>query len=143
MRTPKKTYGLDYFNDNVLDNFFNDSFFRNTSMNAMKTDIEEKDGKYLFSIDLPGYSKEDIKINYEDGYLNIAAQKNTDKEEKDQDGKVIRQERYQGSVSRSFYLGKNLDESAFEANYNDGVLSIVVPTKELEKAEEKKYIEVK
>lgn len=135
---------LDLFGSSVFDDFWNDAFFRSDQVgNFMKTDITEKDGNYEFVMDLPGVEKKDIKIHYEDGYLKVAVTHDEEKEEKDKTGKVIRQERYRGSSARSFYIGKQLNEDKIAADYKDGVLKITVPTEEVKKAEEKKYVAVK
>lgn len=93
--------GLNLFDD-AFDDMFFDPIFTKKSSNIMKTDVTEKDGNYLLDMELPGYGKEDIKIELKDGYLNVSASKNTSNEEKDDKGNVIRQERYTGSCSRSF-----------------------------------------
>ena len=72
---------------------------------AMKTDISEKDGKYLMKTDLPGFSKEDIKVSLKNGTLTIHAQHDSNKDTKDKKGRLIRQERYSGAYTRSFYVG--------------------------------------
>ena len=92
--------GLNLFDD-AFDDMFFDPIFTKKSSNIMKTDVTEKDGNYLLDMELPGYGKEDIKIELKDGYLNVSASKNTSNEEKDDKGNVIRQERYTGSCSRS------------------------------------------
>ena len=97
--------------DDVFDDMFTSPFFSNRNDMAMKTDISEKDGYYLLDMELPGCRKEDIQIELHDGYLNISAAHNTNKEEKDDKGNIIRQERYSGNFSRSFYVGENLDET--------------------------------
>ena len=88
--------GLNLFDD-AFDDMFFDPIFTKKSSNIMKTDVTEKDGNYLLDMELPGYGKEDIKIELKDGYLNVSASKNTSNEEKDDKGNVIRQERYTGS----------------------------------------------
>ena len=111
-----------------LDDFFDDFV---PSKNDMKCDIYEKEGKHHIEIDVPGFKKEDIKIEAKNGYLTI-------KEKKDK--KYIRQERIYSKVQRSFYLG-NIDENDIEAKYEDGTLKISIPKKE--QIENKKYIEIK
>ena len=106
---------------------------------AMKTDITEKDGKYLLDMELPGCKKEDIHLELNDGYLSVSASRNTNKEEKDDKGNLIRQERYSGSFSRSFYVGENVSEEDIKASYENGELKISFP-KEAEKLPEKKTI---
>ena len=81
--------------DNMFDDMFRDPFFTSSNTTKlMKTDIQEKDDKYILDMDLPGYDKEDIKAQLKDGYLTITAQKNTSNEDKDEKGNYIRRERY-------------------------------------------------
>lgn len=74
----------------------------------MKTDVKEKDNTYEVAIDLPGFKKDEIQIQLENGYVTVSAAKGLDKDEKDKEGKYIRRERYAGNVSRSFYVGNNV-----------------------------------
>ena len=90
----------------------------------MKTDITEKDGNYTLDMELPGCKKEDIHLELNDGYLNVSASHNTSKDEKDDKGNVIRQERYSGTFSRSFYVGENVKEEDIKASYENGELKI-------------------
>ena len=124
----------DLFND-VFDDMWNAPF--NNSL--MKTDITEKDGNYMLDMELPGCKKEDITITLQEGCLNISASRNTSKEEKDDKGKLIRQERTSGSYSRSFYVGDGLKEEDIKASYENGELKITFP-KESEKLPENKTI---
>ena len=98
----------------------------------MKTDIREKDDNYEVSIDLPGFKKEEITVELDNGYLTISAAKGLDKDE-NKKGKFIRQERYAGSMTRSFYIGDNVEKGDIEATYRHGVLTLTVPKKALEK----------
>ena len=105
----------------------------------MKTDVREKEDAYEVDIDLPGFKKEDLNLQLENGYLSILASKSLDKDQKDEkSGKVLRQERYAGSMSRSFYVGKDLTEEDIRAKYEDGVLKLVIPKKDPNKAVEQK-----
>ena len=81
----------------------------------MKTDIKDVDGNYELSIDLPGFHKEDVKIQLKDGYLNIQASRTENKDEKDNNGKYVHRERYTGQCSRSFYVGKELEHEDIHA----------------------------
>ncbi|MBQ8994959.1 MAG: Hsp20/alpha crystallin family protein [Oscillospiraceae bacterium] len=107
---------------------------------VMKTDVHEQDDHYEVDIDLPGFKKDEIKLDLENGYLTVSAAKGLDKEEKDNKGKLIRQERYTGSMSRSFYVGDNVTEEDIKAKFEDGVLKLNVPKKEAPKLPEKKTI---
>lgn len=108
----------------------------------MKTDVKETDGSYEVDVDLPGFKKEDISLQLENGYLQISAVKGLDKEEKGGDGRYIRRERYTGQCSRSFYIGGNVTEEDIRARYEDGILKLTVPKRDAKKVEEKKYIAI-
>ena len=123
-------------------NFFDDPFFeRDERFKPMSTDIIEKDDKYEFHIELPGFKKDDIKIELRDGQVFISA-KNEKNDVEKKDGKVIRQERFYGEMSRSFYVGEGVTEKDIEATFKDGILYLDVPKKEPEEPE-KKYITIK
>ena len=75
--------------------------------NMMKTDVRETDDAYEVDIDLPGFKKDEVTAELNDGYITISAAKGLDKDEKDKKtGKYIRKERYAGSMSRSVYIGE-------------------------------------
>lgn len=126
----------------LFDDIFGDSFFNDGGSKLMKTDIKEKKDKYIIDMDLPGYNKDGIKIEIQDGYLTVHA--NVNKEEKDEEkGKFVRKERYVGECSRSFYVGKDITEDEIKAKFENGTLTIEVPKKD-EKKElpGKKYIPI-
>ena len=126
----------------LLEEMFTDPFFTEHESKIMKTDIKEKKDKYLIDVELPGYEKEDIKIDVEDGYLTVHAEMNSDKEEKE-DGKFIRKERYVGSCSRSFYVGTEVQSEDIKATFKNGMLKLEVPKKDQKKElPEKKYIQI-
>lgn len=130
---------FDLFND-----FFgDDSFFTKKQPNLMKTDIKEKNNSYVIEMDLPGFNKENINLSLNNGYLEISAK--TAKEEKnDEDEKYLRQERYYGECSRSFYIGEDLTEEDIDAEFKNGILKITIPKKEeQEKSSQTKQIEIK
>lgn len=123
-------------------NFFEDPFMENHRRSlVMNTDIVERTNEYEFKIDLPGFSKEDIEVEVENGNLKIHA-KNVKTEEEKKEGKMIRQERYYGEISRSFYIGEEIESNDIQATFEDGVLTLTVPKIETEK-DKKKYIEIK
>lgn len=138
------------------DNFFDDFFggytypqkkasraYRMTASETMKTDIKETDEGYELDIDLPGYKKEDIKAELKEGYMTITAEKKTEEENKDENGKFIYRERFIGNCSRSFYVGDAVTEEDIKAKFEDGILKMFVPKKEAEPVvEEKKYIAI-
>ena len=124
----------------MFSDMFDDMFTAPTSYGVMSTDIHKKDGDYIIDIELPGYKKEDIKIALEKGTLSISAHKSETQEEKDAKGNLIRQERYTGETSRSFYVGDGIKDSDVKASYKDGILTISVPSEEKKQVEEKKFI---
>jgi len=140
MRFIPKTYNLF---DNMFDDFFNDPDLKASRSVGLKTDIVEKDDKYQLQIEVPGFKKEDISIKLENGYLIINARSNNEKEEKDDQGNIIRRERHTGSMSRSYYVGSNLTSDDISAACNDGVLEIELAKKEETKEIESKTIEIK
>lgn len=132
--------------NNFFNNLFDDSFFMNPAANsnpqAMKTDVIEKDGNYLVEVELPGYKKEEIKVDLKEGYLTISANKVEETEEKDENQKVVRKERFSGSCKRSFYVGENLSEEDIKAKYNDGILHLTLPKEKEAVKEEPKAITI-
>ena len=134
------------FGENLFDEFFNDPFEMNMllprgrdplyvkhSKNLMKTDVRETENSYELDVDLPGFKKEDVNVELKNGYLTIATSKSLDKDEKDQKGRYIRQERYAGAMSRSFYVGEDVQPSEISAKFENGILQLSVP-----KAEQKR-----
>lgn len=126
------------------DDFFRDDFFdRKDRMNynLMKTDIREDENSYLLEVDLPGYSKDDIKIDITDGYLTINAK--VEKYDNDENKNYVRRERFTGEVTRSFYVGEDIKEDEVKASFKNGILTLEVPKLSLEdKKKDKKYIEI-
>ena len=125
------------FGENLFDDFFDDDFMRfpawggrelygRHAKNLMKTDVRETENTYEVDIDLPGFKKDEIDVDLKDGYLTIRASKGLDKDQKDKEGKYIRQERYAGACSRSFYVGE-VEPDQVSAKYEDGILKISVP----------------
>ncbi len=106
----------------------------------MKTDVREHEDHYEVDIDLPGFKKDELTLELENGYLTVGAAKGLDKEDTDKEGKVIRQERYAGSMQRSFYVGEDLTEEDIAAKFENGVLTLTVPKKDQKKLPEKKTI---
>ena len=138
------------FNDNLFDDLMNLDFPRfvpagnaerklygKQSPAIMKTDVLEHEDHYEVNIDLPGFKKEEIKLELNNGYLTISTEKSLEKEKK---GKIIRQERYAGTMQRSFYVGDSVTDEDIKAKYENGVLSLTIPKKEAKKAPEKKTI---
>ena len=108
--------------------------------NLMKTDVHEQEDQYEVDIDRPGFKKDEIGLELDGGYLTVSAAKGIDKEDKDKKGKLIRQERYAGSMKRSFYVGDYITEEDIKARFEDGVLKLNIPKKDAPKLPEKKTI---
>ena len=106
----------------------------------MKTDVREHEDSYEIDMDLPGFKKDQIKLELEQGYLTVSAAKGLDKDETDKKGTVIRQESYAGAMQRSFYVGESLTEEDIKARFENGVLSLTVPKAETKKLPEKRVI---
>ena len=129
------------FGENLLDDFFDMPMrsYRTQRENLMTTDIKEKDGNYEISMNLPGFKKEDIHAELKDGYLTISASTQHNNDEKDEEGRYIRKERYSGSCSRSFYVGDGIQETDIKAKFEDGVLKLDIPKVETKPAVEGKH----
>lgn len=128
----------------LFDNFFgDDDFFTKREHHLMKTDIKEKKDKYVIEMDLPGYAKENINLELNNGYLEVSAK--VEKEEKNnEEEKFVRRERFYGECSRSFYVGEDVTEDDIEAEFKNGMLKIEVPKKEAQpKLPETKKIAIK
>ena len=109
----------------------------------MKTDVHEHDDHFEADIDLPGFNKDQIRVKLEDGYLTVSAEKGLDKDQKDKKGKLIRQERYSGAMSRSFYVGDQVKQEDVKAKFENGVLKLEIPKKEPGKqVQTNKYIAI-
>lgn len=139
------------FGENLFDDFFNDfarparSLMRYDapSSSAMRTDVKETDAGYELDIDLPGFKKEDVQAELKEGYLTISASTKQNNDEKDQNGKYIRRERYYGSCSRSFYVGNAVTQEDIKARFEDGILKVSVPKKVAKpEVEESRYISI-
>ena len=142
-------FGENLFDDWMNDFGFNDNLFSSKNplygkhaKNIMKTDVRETDKGYELDVDLPGFKKDEIKVQLKDGYLTLAAAKGLDKDEKDKEGNYIRRERYAGSMCRSFYVGDAVSEEDIHAKYEDGILKLSVPKKAPEKIEKDGYIAI-
>ena len=126
-------FGENLFNDDWMDFGFPEvdkALYGKHANNVMKTDVKETDTGYEVDIDLPGFKKDEINAQLDNGYLTISAAKGLDKDEKDKKGKYIRKERYAGAMSRSFYVGEGITQEDIKAKYEDGILRLSVPKKE-------------
>ncbi|WOL41010.1 Hsp20/alpha crystallin family protein [Pyramidobacter sp. YE332] len=139
------------WNDNLFDeleNVFSDGFFRRSPLygrrerNMMKTDVRETESNYEVDVDLPGFKKENVNVQLQNGYLTISAVRQHSKEEKDAKGAFIRQERYEGSCSRSFYVGDGIKKEDISAKLEDGILRLTFPKKSEKELEQSKLIEI-
>ena len=109
---------------------------------VMKTDLKEHDDGYELKVDLPGFKKDQIELQLQNGYLTITASKNLEEENKNQKGRIVHQERYAGSMTRSFYIGENVREEDVKARFEDGVLSLDFPKEKPVALPERKTIQI-
>ena len=135
------------FRNNFFDDFNDFMDFptvtRKSTGTLMKSDVKDAGDHFELDMDLPGFTKEDVKLQLKDGVLKVSATTKTLNEEKDANGKYIRRERFQGTCERSFYVGEHLTEEDIKARFADGVLSVTVPKKEAKpQIEENKYIAI-
>ena len=142
-------FGENLFDDDWMDFPFDRNFwgrknplYGKNAKNIMKTDIREHDEGYELDIDLPGFKKDEITIDLDNGYLTISAAKGLDKDEQDKKGKYIRKERYAGAVQRSFYVGDAVTEEDVKAKFEDGILRLSIPKKDAKAVETKKTIAI-
>ena len=141
------------FGENLMDVF--DDFDRNSfrgfgnvdralygkhAQHMMKTDVKETDEGYEVDVDLPGFKKDDIHLELNNGYLTISTEKSLEKTNENKKGKMLRQERYSGVMQRSFYVGEHMTEEDIKASYESGVLHIIVPKKDAPRVPERKTI---
>ena len=142
-------FGENLFADDWMNFGFNDNFwgkknplYGKHAQNMMKTDIREKDDSYELDVDLPGFKKDEIKVQLKDGYLTLSAAKGLDKDQQDKQGNYIRRERYAGTMSRSFFVGEDVAQEDIHAKYEDGILRLSVPKKAPKKIENTGYISI-
>ncbi|HJC20564.1 MAG TPA: Hsp20/alpha crystallin family protein [Candidatus Butyricicoccus avicola] len=127
------------FGENLFDEMFDDAFslmpsfgtrdplYGKHAKNLMKTDVRETDTGYEIDVDLPGFKKDEVQVQVNNGYLTISAAKGLDKDEQDHKGRYIRRERYAGQCSRSFYVGSGIQPQDVRAKYEDGILRLSLP----------------
>lgn len=139
-------------NDTMFSDLFDDPFFEgwrnmdraaacdpNMSAGMMSTDVRETDKGYMVDIDMPGFKKDDISLDLQNGYLTVSAHRNSSHEDKDDNGRWLRRERYAGSCSRSFYVGEDVKNSDIHAIYKDGTLCLEMPKPEAQQQVETKH----
>ena len=149
------TYLPAILGENLMDVFddFDRDFFRGFgnidrtlygkhAQHVMKTDVKETDQGYEVDVDLPGFKKDEIHLELNDGYLTISTEKSLEKDKENKKGKMLRQERYAGVMQRSFYVGEHVTEENVKASYESGVLHLLVPKQEAPKLPEKKTIQI-
>ena len=138
--------GENLFDDDWMDSPFDRDFWgrtnNKTTKNLMKTDIREHDAGYEMDIDLPGFKKDEIKVELENGYLTISATKGANNDEQDKKGKYIRRERYAGTMQRSFYVGDDVTQEDIKAKFENGILRLSIPKKDAKAVETKKTIAI-
>lgn len=135
-----------FFGETLFDDFMDDLFdfpddkalrkaqkqlYGRHAVNMMKTDVQEHEDHYEIDVDLPGFKKEELTLELQNGYLTISAEKGIEKDNADK--KFVRRERYAGSMSRSFYIGDDVKEESIHAKYENGVLKLSVPKLEPQK----------
>lgn len=132
------------FGETLFDNWMNFPLrsSNNNLGSVMKTDIKETEQGYEVEIDLPGFKKDDIHAKLDNGYLTISAKNHVNKDQKGEDGRYIRRERYFGSASRSFYVGKEVKQEDIQAKFENGILKLGIPKKEKKEVEENRYIAI-
>ena len=141
------------FGESLFDNMFpfdekfftekKDPLYGKNASRLMKTDVRETEKTYELDIDLPGFKKDEIQIELKDGYLTVSAEKGLDKDEEDKKGHYIRQERYSGAMSRTFYVGEDVKQEDIKAKFENGILSLSVPKPvEQKKVETSKHIAI-
>ena len=138
-------FGENLFNDDWMDFGFPEvdkALYGKHASHEMKTDVKETDSGYEVDIDLPGFKKDEINVQLDNGYLSISAAKGLDKEEKNKEGKYIRKGRYAGAMSRSFYVGDALTQEDIKAKYESGILRLSIPKKEAKQVEATKRIAI-
>ena len=139
-------FGENLFDDDWMDFPFDRDFWgrtnNKTTKNLMKTDIREHDAGHELDIDLPGFKKDEIKAELENGYLTISATKGANNDEQDKKGKYIRRERYAGTMQRSFYVGDDVTQEDIKAKFENGILRLSIPKKDAKAVETKKTIAI-
>ena len=142
------------FGENLFDDMWDDVFDSMTafnrhnplygkhSKNMMKTDVRETENSYELDIDLPGFKKDEVKVDLKNGYMTISAAKSLDKESEKKNERYIRKERYSGQMSRSFYVGEDVEPKDVSAKFEDGILKVSLPKKEYKELPESGSISI-
>lgn len=135
------------FRDNLFDSLMGDFAFPDISRalygksakNLMNTDVQETDSDFIVDIDLPGFKKDEIKMQLTNGTLTVNASRSMDRDEKNENGSYVRRERYAGSMSRSFYVGNHVTEEDIHPRYENGILTFHIPKEQPETVSEKEH----
>ena len=135
------------FGENLFDSFMEDfafpdinrTLYGKNANSVMKTDVKDLDGSYEVDIDLPGFKKDEIRMELDNGYLTVSAAKSMNRDEKNERGSYVRRERYSGSMSRSFYVGDQVTEKDIHPKYENGILTFHLPKQEQKVVEDKKH----
>lgn len=135
------------FRENLFDSFMEDfafpdinrALYGKSAKNLMKTDVQETEGEFIVDIDLPGFNKDEIKMQLSNGTLTVNASRSLDRDEKNGNGSYLRRERYAGSMSRSFYVGNHVAEEDIHPKYENGILTFHIPKEQPEAVEEKEH----
>lgn len=112
--------------NSIFDDFFTSPFLSDSSSSLMKTDVVDSGSEYNLSIELAGFKKDEISINFEEGYLTISANKNVETDSDSKDYKYIKRERVTKSLKRTFYI-EDIDQEKITAKMSDGVLYLTLP----------------
>ena len=133
------------------DDWFDDKEFKNVekklyghrAKNVLNTDVKETEDGYELEMDLPGFKKEEVSVELNNGYITIRAAKGLDEDEKEKKtGKYIRRERYSGACERSFYVGEEVTQQDIKASFRHGILKLDIPKKEAKKIEQNNFISI-
>ena len=133
------------FGENLLDEFFDEPWEKSLfgarnplygkhAKNLMKTDVKETGDHYEVDIDLPGFQKDEISVELQNGYLTIQAVRSHSNDEKDKEGRYLRRETFSGTCARSFYVGDAVKKEDIHAKFEDGILHITLPAPQQQKA---------
>lgn len=142
------------FGEKLLDDWMNEDFpftgafpamgqmFGKHEKNLMKTDVKENADGFVVDIDLPGYKKEDIKAELNDGYLTVSANRSYEHDDDKDKDHYIRRERFTGSCSRTFYVGDGVKQEDIKAKFENGILTLMVPKKDEKKLPQSNQIAI-
>ena len=126
----------------IFDDMFNDSIYQKKESSIMKTDIKENEENYILDIDLPGYSKENVKLELDKGYLTINAEISNEINDSDTKPNYLYKERFYGKASRTFYIGESIVDKDVKASFKNGILTVTFPKKSIKEESGKTYIDI-